>query len=333
MSSPKFMKAITRPKYGPPEVLEVLEVPIPAPKKNEILVRVRATTVNRTDCGILTGKPYIIRAFTGLWKPLHSIPGTDFAGEVVSTGCDVSQFSPGQRVWGFYDNGMASQAEYMVVAQEAPIAPIPDGIGFEEAAASGEGAHYAINFIKYLKKKEGMQVLVHGGTGAIGSAAIQLLNYYGARVDAVCDGEHLQKVKALGAIEVIDYLKEDFCQRGKKYDFVMDAVGKSSFGKCKAVLRAGGVYMSSELGPGAENLYLPFTSRFGKWRHVFPIPTDCKSSVKLITKLLGEGVFRPLMDRHYAMEQVKDAYRYVASGQKTGNVTILYGQGMEACKC
>ncbi len=319
------MQAITRTRYGSPEVLELKEIPIPVPKDNELLVKVHVTTVNRTDCGILSGKPYLIRAFTGLMKPASNIPGTDFAGDVVAVGSKVSTFSAGDRVWGFYDNGISSQAQYMVVKQDAPIAAIPNGISYDAAVASGEAAHYALNFIRYLNRKDGLQVLVNGGTGAIGSAGIQLMKYYGSRVDAVCAGPHIEKVKALGAVEVIDYLKEDFTLRNKKYDFVFDAVGKSTFGECRNILKEGGVYMSSELGPGAENLYLPFTSKlFGKHRHVFPVPMNCKNSVKVMTELLAKGAFKPLIDRYYPMEEIQDAYRFVATGQKIGNIIIRY---------
>ncbi len=319
------MKAITRTRYGSAEVLEVKEIPEPLPNDNELLVRVHATTVNRTDCGILTGKPYLIRGVTGLFKPSSLVPGTDFAGEVSAVGEKVSAFKTGDHVWGVFTDGIASQAQYMVVREDGPVAMIPEGIGFAEAAASGEAAHYAVSCIGYLKQKSGLDVLVNGGTGGIGSAAIQLMKHYGSRVDAVCAGANFERVKALGADELIDFEKEDFTLRNKKYDFVLDAVGKSNFGKCKKVMKEGAVYMSSELGPGAENLYLPFITKFfGKYRHVFPVPFNCKRTVNFMTGLLQKGAFKPLIDRYYPMENISEAYRYVASGEKIGNIIISY---------
>jgi NADPH:quinone reductase-like Zn-dependent oxidoreductase len=319
------MQAAVRYKYGPPEVLHVRDVPKPVPANNELLVKVCATTVNRTDCGILTGKPYLIRAFTGLIKPRSPITGTDFAGMVEAAGKDVRNFKAGDRVWGLNDEGLASHAEYMCIGADKGVAHIPEGISYEAAAASAEGAHYAYNFISKVKIGPGSNVLVNGGTGAIGSAAIQLLKHFGAKVTAVTDTAYIDVVKSLGADKIIDYTTTDFTKAGQEYHLVCDAVGKSEFGKCRALLLPKGIYISSELGPNAENLYLPLiTAIRGGHRVIFPIPVNVKRSLAIVKELLELGKFRPLIDRRYPLTEIADAYRYVMSGKKRGNVVVSY---------
>ncbi len=320
------MKAATRSKYGGPEVLKIQEVEKPTPKDDEVLVRVYATTVNRTDCAILRAKPFIMRFFTGLFKPKASIPGTDFAGKVEAVGKNVTSWKAGDNVWGFDDNGLNSHAQYLTIAADKALATIPDGITYEQAAASAEGAHYAYNFINKINLKAGDKVLVNGATGAIGSAALQLLKYFGAHVTAVCNTKNIGLMKSLGADEIIDYTQEDFTvdsKASKQYHYVFDAVGKSRFGKCKPLLRPEGVYISSELGPHSENLFLALlTPLGGKKKVVFPVPRDIRGSLHFIKELLEKEKFSPVIDRKYPLEKIAEAYHYVASGQKTGNVII-----------
>jgi NADPH:quinone reductase-like Zn-dependent oxidoreductase len=270
----------------------------------------------------LRGKPYLIRAFTGLFKPSSLVPGTDFAGVVEAVGKDVTRFQAGDRVWGFRDEGLASQAQYMTMGADKNILRIPDGISFEQAAASPEGAHYAINFMNKIKLKPGHKVLVYGATGAIGSAAIQLLKARDIAVTAVCGTAHVERVKGLGPDRVIDYQTEDFTQDTERYHYVLDAVGKSTFGICKRLLLPGGVYISSELGPRSENLYLPLFTRFSSKRVIFPVPYNIKKSMAIVQELLEQGKFRPMIDRSYPLEEIAEAYRYVLTGQKIGNVII-----------
>ncbi|MFK7814526.1 MAG: NAD(P)-dependent alcohol dehydrogenase [Maribacter sp.] len=320
------MKAITRTKYGQPEVLELKDVSKPTPKDDELLIRVHATTVNRTDCGILTGKPYIIRAFVGLTKPKDLIPGTDFAGQVEAIGKNVSLFKVGDRVWGLHDEGLKSQAEYMTFREDKAVIKIPDGFSYQEVVACAEGPHYANNFINKIKIDSNTKVLVNGATGAIGSAVIQLLKHKGATVTAVGNTKNIDLVKSLGPDKVIDYQKEDFTKDDEKYHFICDAVGKSSFPQCKHLLLPKGIYISSELGPNAQNLYLPLITKIrGGKRVIFPLPINCKKSIIFISKLLSEGKFKPVIDRVYQPEQIVEAYKYVISGQKTGNVVINFG--------
>lgn len=318
------MKAITRYKYGEADVLQIEDIPIPEPKKNEVLIRVHFTTVNRTDCGILTGKPFLIRFFTGLRKPTSNVPGTDFAGQITKIGANVKQFKVGDRVWGLNDEGLASHAEYMTINENKGIAKIPDNIKYNEVVACAEGAHYAYNFVNKIHPKKGDKILVNGATGAIGSAALQILKSLEIDVTAVGNTKNLELLKSLGADKIYNYEKEDFTKIDKeKYNFICDAVGKSTFGKCKKLLLDKGVYISSELGPNAENLYLPITTKIkGKKRVIFPIPSNCKRSILYINNLLEQGKFKAVIDRSYKPEDVKAAYEFVQSGQKTGNVLI-----------
>lgn len=316
------MKAVFYTRYGLPDVLSIKEVPVPEIKDNEILVKVFATTFNRTDCAIVSG-PLIMRLFTGLFKPKAPVPGTDFAGQVEKTGKNVSLYKPGDRVFGFDDLGLASHAQYMTIRQDKPLSTIPESISYEQAAASLEGVHYAINFTNKVTIKPGHKVLVNGATGAIGSALVQLLKAQEAYVTATCATDNINMVKSIGADKVIDYTKEDFTKDNEVYDYVFDAVGKSTFSKCKALLKEKGIYVSSELGPNAQNLFLAlFTPLLGGKKVIFPFPANIKASIDLIKALIEKGKFIPVIDKKYPLEKIREAYEYARSGQKIGNVIL-----------
>ena len=317
------MKAITYIKYGPPEVLQLIEVAKPAPKDHEVLIKVYATTVNRTDCAMLRAKPFIMRFFTGLLKPNKSILGVDFAGEIEAVGKNVTSLKAGDKVFGLDVSGLSSYAQYMTISENKAIATLPHNMSYEQAAACMEGAHYAYNFINKVTIKTGQKILVNGATGAIGSALVQLLTYLKANVTAVCNTKNLELVKSIGASKVVDYTKEDFTRTEEKYNFVFDAVGKSSFAKCKPLLEPGGVYISSELGRMAQNPFLALiTPLLGNKKVIFPIPEDCRKSVLFIKKLCEEGKFKAVIDRNYSFEEIAEAFKYVEKGEKTGNVVI-----------
>jgi len=317
------MKAIIYTKYGSPDVLELKEVEKPVPKDDEVLVKIYATTVNRTDTALIGAKPFFSRFMTGLFKPKNPVPGTEFAGQIETVGKKVLSFKVGDRVFGFHDMGSLSHAEYMTISEDKALVTIPENVAYDEAAACSEGAHYAYNFINKVKLESGHKVLVNGATGGIGSAAVQLLKYFGADITAVCNTKNTRLVKSLGASRVIDYLKEDFTKDDQKYEFVFDTVGKSSFAKCKPLLKPGGIYISSELGYMAENLFLPLiTGIIGSKKVKFPLPMDCIGSLTLIQKLIREGKFKPVIDRKYPLEQIVEAYKYVEKGEKIGNVII-----------
>jgi len=320
------MKAIVCTKYGPPDVLQLKEVEKPTPKDDEVLIKIYAATVNRTDCATLRAKPFFARFFTGIFKPNNPIFGTEFAGEIEAVGENVSSFKVGDIVFGFNENSFGAHAEYMTMSEDKALTTIPKNITYEQAAATTEGAYYAYNFINKVNLESGQKVLVNGATGSIGSAAVQFLKYFGVNVTAVCNTKDFELVKSLGAEKTIDYTKEDFTKNDQKYNYVFDAVGKSSFAKCKPLLQPGGVYMSSELGFMAQNIFFALiTPIIGNKKVIFPLPSDCKGSILFVKKLIEKGKFKAVIDRKYPLEQIVDAYKYVETGQKTGNVVIVVG--------
>jgi NADPH:quinone reductase-like Zn-dependent oxidoreductase len=317
------MKAIVYREYGPPDVLQLREVPKPVPKDNELLIKVHSSTVNRTDCGFLRAEPFIIRLFTGLFKPKIRTLGTEFAGEIEEIGKNITSFKLGDKVFGFNGVKLGAHAEYMIMAENGPLATMPGTISYNEAAPIAEGAFYALNNIRAAKIQSGQKILINGTTGAIGSAAVQLVKYFGAEVTAVCDTKNIELVRALGANEVIDYTKQDFTKINKTFDVVFDAVGKSSFGKCKPLLRKGGIYISTDLGYMAQNPFLAIiTPIFGNKKVLMPIPKMRKEDVIFLKELVENGKYKPVIDRCYNLEQIAEAFKYVETGQKIGNVII-----------
>ena len=318
------MKAAVRSKYGLPGDLCIKELDIPTPKDDEVLIRVHATTVNRSDCHVLSGRPFFMRFFTGLFKPRSSIIGTDFAGKIEAVGSTVQSFKAGDKIMGFGGAfSCGSHAQYFTLPEAKAIKAMiimPPNITYDEAAACLEGAFYAAAQVNPLKPSQGQKALVYGATGAIGSSYVQFLKYYGVYVTAVCRGENKELVSSLGANKVIDYTNEDFTKDTEQYDFVFDAVGKSSFVKCKTLLNENGVYTSSN---GLINLLLIFiTPIFGGKKVVFSFPKSITTELNFIKALIQKGSFTPVIDRKYPIDHIAEAYRYVATGQKIGNVII-----------
>jgi NADPH:quinone reductase-like Zn-dependent oxidoreductase len=317
------MKAAVHTRYGPPEVVNIQEVPKPAPKDNEVLLRVYASTVNRTDSGFRSAEYFISRFWSGLLKPNYQTLGCEFAGQVEAVGRAVKSVKVGERIFGYNDKKCGGHGQYLTLDENDAFTTIPEGLTYEEAAPITEGAHYALGHIRAAKVKNGQSVLVYGATGAIGSAAVQLLKHFGAHVTAVCHTNHVSLVKSLGADVVIDYTKEDYAQAGRLYNVVFDAVGKTSFGHCKPVLTEKGIYISTELGKNWENIYLALLTPLRKGKKVlFPIPTISKADVEFLKHLVEQKQFTPVLDRTYPLEQIVDAYKYVETGQKIGNVVI-----------
>ena len=315
------MKAALRRKYGSPSQIKIENIEKPIPKDNEVLIKVYATTVNRTDCANLTAKPFIMRFVLGLFKPRKIILGTDFAGEVSLIGKNVESFSIGDKVFGFNDTGSESQAEYTTTTVEN-VFPIPDGLDFKQAAASLEGAHYAYTFIHKVTIQSGQKILINGATGAIGSALLQFVRQYDVKITASCNTKNIKLIQSLGADKIYDYTKEDFTDDNDKYDFIFDAVGKSTFGKCRSLLKEKGVYISSELGPYSQNIFYPLLTSLSSKKVRFPIPYNTQKTIPYISNLLAKGKFKPVIDREYLLEDITKAYEYVITGQKTGNVLI-----------
>jgi NADPH:quinone reductase-like Zn-dependent oxidoreductase len=324
------MRAAVHTSYGPPDVVRIAEVDKPTPRNNQVLVKVHATTVNRTDAGFRAGKPRIVRLFTGLMRPKVAVLGNEFAGEIEAVGRDVTSFLVGNRVFGYsglqHGSRFGAHAEYLAMPEGGSLATLPANLTYEQAAPSTEGAHYALTMIRTAKIQRGHDVLVYGATGAIGSAAVQLLKSLGAQVTAVCDTEHLELVRGLGADRVIDYTAEDFTKDEQRYDVVLDAVGKSSFFRCRRLLKPGGIYLSSDGGPLNQNLVLvlitPLVGVFGGKKVLFRVPRDDQEMVRYFKDLIESGAFKPLIDRRYRLDQIVEAYRYVETGQKIGNVVI-----------
>ena len=321
------VKAAVSTRYGAPEVVRITDIDKPTAGNNGLLVRIHATTVNRTDCGYRAAKPFIVRFFSGLIRPKARVLGTEFSGVVEAMGGAVTSFKVGDRVFGYNEGSFGTHAEYLAIPEDGWVVTMPANTTFEEVAPGTEGSHYALSFIRKAKIGSGQEVLVNGGTGAIGSAAVQIIKSLGATVTAVCGTENVELVRRLGADRVIDYTQDDFTKDPRTYDAVLDAVGKSSFGRCRRLLKPGGIYVSSDLGPLAQNPFLALiTPLFRGKRVMFPIPTQDREVLLFLKELIETGRFKPVIDRRYPLDQIVEAYRYVETGQKIGNVVITVVQ-------
>lgn len=316
-----LMKAAYRDQYCAPNGIKIKPIPIPDINSDEILIKVRNTTVNRTDCANLTAMPFIMRFILGFFKPKQLVLGTDFAGEIIAVGSSIKTFAIGDSVFGFQDIGIQSQAEYLKTT-ERHIYKIPNGINYKHAVSSLEGAHYAYTFIHKVNLRANQRILIHGASGGIGSALLQFLKRYNVEIAATCSSKNIDLIKSLGAHTVYDYTLEDFTKSEVKYDFIFDAVGKSTYYKCRSVLAQDGVYISSELGPFSQNLFLAALSFYRKKKVIFPVPYSKNLTIPFIIKSLEDGTFKPVIDREYPLDQITSAYEFVMSGQKTGNIVI-----------
>lgn len=316
------MKAAINTRYGSPDVVAIGQAPKPVPNAGEVLIRVHATTVTRTDCGVLRAKPFIVRFFVGLRRPKHTILGMDFAGTIEAVGAGVTAFKPGERVFGMSPEDSGAHAEYLCMPETGEIATMPAGIGFDEAVVC-EGAWYADTNLRRFGVAPGHKILIYGASGAIGTAALQLAKSYGAEVTAVVATQHLDLVKSLGADRAVDYTAEDFTRIGESFDFVFDAVGKTSYFACRRLLKPGGTFAATDLGPWCQNPLLAIWSWITRSnRVVFPLPKSSGAFVGFLKERMDAGEFRAVIDRRYPLEEIADAYRYVETGQKTGIVVI-----------
>ena len=326
------MKAVVFDVYGPPDVLRLEDVPKPVPKEDEVLLRVRATTVNRMDAHIREANRsngpiamFFSRLVSGVSRPRQPILGSEFAGEVEAVGAAVTEFAPGDRVFGSSSIRFGAHAEFMCVREGARIAHMPAGLSFEEAAPICDGAFSALMCLKQADLHPGRTILIYGASGAIGTAGVQLARHFGADITAVCGTKNLDLVRSLGANRVIDYTKEDFTKNGQTYDVIFDAVGKHSFMRCRASLKPGGVYLPTD---GAVNIVLAvMPARKGAKRVVFQIPPRIpKRDVLFLKELVEAGEYRPVIDRRYPLEDVVEATKYVETQQKVGNVVLTVAQ-------
>jgi len=325
------MKAAVYTRYGPPEVVRLTDVPTPVPKDQELLVKVYCSTVNRTDSGFRSAEYFVSRFWSGLFRPKYPILGCEFSGVIEGIGKGVRTFKVGDRIFGFNDQTFGGHGEYLIIAETAAIATMTPSMSFEEAAALTEGAHYALCNIRAAKVAAGQNVLVYGATGAIGSAAVQLLKSRGAHITAVCNTRNVELVKSLGADKVIDYQTQDFTQIKDRFSFIFDAVGKSSFRQCKPLLTPRGIYISTELGKNGENIFWALLTPLGRGKRLlFPLPAISKDDVIYLRDLFEKGEYRPVIDRLYSLEEIVEAYKYVETGQKTGNVILKMTAGSKA---
>ena len=317
------MKAAVNTEYGSPEVIQIKEVPKPLPKENEVLIKIHAATVNRTDCGFRKPEYLIVRLIAGFFKPRKTILGNELAGEIEALGKSVSTFKVGDKVFGLSTFHFGTHAEYICMPEKGSIATMPNNMSYQEAAAVCDGLMLGMNLIRNIDFKIPKKILINGATGSIGSACLQLAHFYGAEITAVCNTQNMELIKSLGADVLIDYTKEDFTKIAKEYDFVLDAVGKSSFFKCKHLLKPKGVYIPTELGYLSQNVFLAlFTPLFNGKKVKFPLPTDSKEDIVQFKKLIEAGNYKALIDKTYPLEQIVEATKYVETGMKTGNVVI-----------
>ncbi|TFE22798.1 NAD(P)-dependent alcohol dehydrogenase [Cohnella luojiensis] len=318
------MKAIVCTKYGTPEVLQLREVEKPAPKDNEVRIRIHAGIVTPSDCAFRKANPFMIRFMYGLLRPKYTILGVELAGEIESVGKDVTLFKEGDQVYGLSPNRFGAHAEYMCLPEDKPVAIKPSNMTYEEAAGVCDGATTALTFLRDKANiQSGQKVLIHGASGAVGTYAVQLAKYYGAEVTGVCSTANLELVKSLGADKVIDYTQEDFTKSGQTYDVIFDAVGKSSFSRCKSSLKQRGIYLSTVPALGTM-LQMLWTSKLGRKKAIFTAAglKQSKENLVFLKELCEAGKIKSIIDRRYPLEHAAEAHRYVETGRKKGNVVI-----------
>ena len=316
------MKAAVYTKYGPPKVLHLKEVDKPTPKDNEVLIKMRATTVTSGDVRMRKPDPFWVRLIAGIIKPKNPILGVDISGVVEAVGQDVKEFKAGDEVFGSSYPSGGTYAEYICAPQDSVLATKPNNQSFAEAAAVFFGAHTALHFLRKANIQPGQKVLIYGASGALGTYGVQLAKHFGAEVTAVCSGANLELVKSLGADKVIDYTKEDFTKSDEVYDVIFDTVGKSPFTGSVKCLKPKGYYLR------AVNL-TPLSIFLGLWtgltssiKVIGGVAAEHKEDLLYLKKLVEEGKIKPVIDKTYPLEQIAEAHRHVEAGHKKGNVVI-----------
>ncbi len=318
------MKAVLCPKYGSPDVLKLGDVDKPIPKSNELLVKIHATTVGPSDVVSVKGEPFIARLFDGLLKPKNPILGNVFAGQIEVVGENVTQFKVGDDVFGSTVLAQGCYAEYICIPADGTLAIKPSNVSCAEAAGICDGGNTALTFLRdKAKLQSGQKVLVNGASGSVGNWAVQLAKAYSAEVTGVCSTKNVPLVKSLGADHVIDYTKEDFTQSNQSWDVIFDAVGKSSFSKCKNVLTEQGIYLLTI--PTLEiMLQMLWTAKSNGKKAIFAAAGLSQSKEKMhhLAELIEAGKIKVVIDRHYGLDEIVEAYGYVDKGHKTGDVVI-----------
>ncbi|MFZ2412451.1 MAG: NAD(P)-dependent alcohol dehydrogenase [Candidatus Methanoperedens sp.] len=324
------MKAILHTKFGPPDELQLKEVEKPVPRENEVLIKIHATTVTTTDCNVrnftFVPKLFLLpaRLFVfGVFRPRINVLGIDLAGEIEAVGKDVKRFKKGDQVFGSPEPAFGAHAEYICIPENGSLTKKPVNTTWEEAASVPLAGNTALYFIRDLGNiQAGQKVLINGASGGIGTFAVQLAKYYGAEVTGVCSTTNLEMVKSLGADKVIDYTKEDFTKNGETYDVIFDVVGKTSFSRCKSLLKKNGVYLVN-LIELPELIQILWTSMIGNSKKVKGGMAVARvEDLFFLKELMEAGKLKPIIDRCYPLEQTAEAFRYVEKGHKKGNVVI-----------
>jgi NADPH:quinone reductase-like Zn-dependent oxidoreductase len=320
------MKAIVCTKYGPPDVLQLKEVEKPTPKEDEVLIKIYATTVSSGDVIDRSGtvSPWAwlpTRIIFGFRKPKRTIPGAELAGEIEAVGKDVTLFRKGDQVFGNTGFGSGAYAEYKCLPEDGVLAMKPANMTYEEAAAVPFGGLTALHFLGKGNIQSGQKVLIYGASGSIGTFAVQLAKYFGAKVTGVCSTTNLEMVESLGADKVIDYTQEDFTKSGETHDVIFDAVRKSSFSRCKGSLKKKGFYLTTDMGL-ALILQMLWTLMIGSKKVISGVASSRTKDLNFLKKLIEAGKIKSVIDRRYSLEEIVEAHRYVDKGHKKGNVVI-----------
>jgi NADPH:quinone reductase-like Zn-dependent oxidoreductase len=320
------MKAIVYTAYGAPDVLRLTEVEKPAPKDDEVLIKVRATTVTAGDVRVRslkvpTGFGLISRVIFGISRPKQPVLGTELAGEIVAVGRNVTEFKAGDQVFGMNGARMGCYAEYKAMPADGPLALKPANLSYEEAAALSFGGTTALHFLRKANIQRGDHVLINGASSGVGTAAVQLARYFGARVTGVCSTANRELVSSLGADRVIDYTSEDFTKSGETYDIIMDIVDTIPFSRAKHSLKPGGRLLLVTAALPAM-LQAPLVSLAGGKKVIVGTAAERAEDLHFLAELAQNGTFKPVIDRCYPLEQIVEAHRYVDTGRKKGNVVI-----------
>lgn len=322
------MKAIVWTGYGPPDVLQLREVAKPTPKSNELLIKIHATTVTTGDCEMRNLRfPYWIRlpmrAFIGLRKPTRiTIPGTYLAGEVEAVGADVARFKAGDQIFGTTLFVFGAYAEYVCVPEKGAMAIKPASVSYEEAAPVGLGGLEALHFLRIAAVQPGERVLINGAGGSIGTYGIQIAKHFGAEVIAVDSGGKLEKLRGVGADQVIDYTQEDFTQNGQRYDVIFDVIGKSPFAASMRSLNPGGRYLIANPTGPLQFVRGKWASRQSDKKVLFEMTNPTAKDLAFLAELMEPGKLRTVIDKTYPLAEIPQAHRYVETGQKVGNVVV-----------
>lgn len=317
------MRAVIYQNYGPPDVLKIVEKEKPVPKENEVLVKIRSAAVTAGDVRLRKAEPFMVRLFFGLTKPRYQTPGVDFAGVIENVGNNVTEFKAGDEVFGStFECGFGAHAEYKCIPEDTLISEKPENLSFEESSAVFFGGHTALHFLRKGKIVSNKKVLIYGASGSIGTYAIQLAKHFEAKVTGVCSTKNVDLVKSIGADKVIDYTKEDFTKSGEKYDIIFDTVGKSNFSGCVKSLNENGFYLRAVHMSPSDLLKGVITNLTTNKKVIGGVAQEKKEDLLFLKELIESGKIKPVVDKVYKLDQIKEAHSYVETGRKKGNVVL-----------